>query len=118
MMNNLIEIEEYEHPAVAICPNGTQGEAIELGGLVILLPAKPPKKQISGYDLPKHLQVWQRRAMPEEMSRIKSMDEWLEMPREFRQKFRPYIEEEFRRRREGFGFIITVSLHILRGATT
>ena len=104
MMNNLIEIEEYEHPAVAICPNGTQGEAIELGGLVILLPVKPPKKQISGHDLPKHLQVWQRRAMPEEMSRIKSMDEWLEMPREFRQKFRPYIEEEFRRRREGFWF--------------
>ena len=28
------------------------------------------------------------------------MDEWFEMPREFRQKFSPYIEEEFRRRRE------------------
>ena len=42
--------------------------------------------------------------MPEEMSRIKSMDEWLEMPREFRQKFRPYFEQEFRRRREGFWF--------------
>ena len=40
--------------------------------------------------------------MPEELSRIKSMDEWAEMPREFRQKFSPYIEEEFRRRREGF----------------
>tara|TARA_R100000008_G_scaffold29628_1_gene16356 strand:- start:2913 stop:4814 length:1902 start_codon:yes stop_codon:yes gene_type:complete len=32
------------------------------------------------------------------------MDEWGEMPREFRAKFRPYIEEEFRRRREGFWF--------------
>jgi hypothetical protein len=32
------------------------------------------------------------------------MDEWGEMPREFRQKFSPYIEEEFRRRREGFWF--------------
>jgi len=32
------------------------------------------------------------------------MDEWAEMPREFRQKFSPYIEEEFRRRREGFWF--------------
>jgi hypothetical protein len=42
--------------------------------------------------------------MPKELSRIKSMDEWLEMPREFRQKFSPYIEEEFRRRREGFWF--------------
>ena len=42
--------------------------------------------------------------MPSELSRIKSMDEWGEMPREFRQKFSPYIEEEFRRRREGFWF--------------
>ena len=42
--------------------------------------------------------------MPKELSRIKSMDEWAETPREFRQKFSPYIEEEFRRRREGFWF--------------
>ena len=30
------------------------------------------------------------------------MDDWDEMPKEFRQKFQPYIEEEFRRRKEGF----------------
>ena len=42
--------------------------------------------------------------MPKELLRIKSMDEWSESPREFREKFRPYIEEEFRRRREGFWF--------------
>ena len=50
------------------------------------------------------MQLWERVSMPEELSRIKSMDEWGEMPREFRQKFSPYIEEEFRRRREGFWF--------------
>ena len=50
------------------------------------------------------MQLWKRVSMPKELSRIKSMDEWAEMPREFRQKFRPYIEEEFRRRREGFWF--------------
>jgi hypothetical protein len=32
------------------------------------------------------------------------MDEWAETPREFREKWRPYIEEEFRRRREGIWF--------------
>ena len=42
--------------------------------------------------------------MPQELSRIRSMDEWAEMPREFREKFNTYIEEEFRRRREGFWF--------------
>ena len=103
-MNNLVDIEEYEDPAVSICPNGSKGEVVEIGGLVIVLPATPPKKKIAGYGQPDDMQMWQRVSMPKELSRIKSMDEWLEMPREFRQKFSPYIEEEFRRRREGFWF--------------
>ena len=103
-MSVLVNIDEYDEPAVSICPNGTKGEVVEIGGLVIVLPAKPPKKEIKGHDLPKSLQLWQRDSMPEELSRIRSMDEWGEMPREFRQKFSPYIEEEFRRRREGFWF--------------
>ena len=103
-MSVLVDIEEYDEPGISICPNGTQGEVIELGGLVIVLPAQPPKKEIEGYGEPNDMQLWKRRAMPEELSRIRSMDEWGEMPREFRQKFSPYIEEEFRRRREGFWF--------------
>ena len=89
---------------IRICPKGTEGESIEIGGLVILLPATPPEEEIAGYGRPAAMQLWQRVSMPEELSRIKSMDEWGEMPREFRQKFSPYIEEEFRRRREGFWF--------------
>ena len=89
---------------IRICPKGTEGESIELGGLVIVLPATPPKEEIAGHGATKHMQLWQRIPMPQELSRIKSMDEWGEMPREFRQKFSPYIEEEFRRRREGFWF--------------
>jgi len=89
---------------IRICPKGTEGESIELGGLLIVLPATPPEEEIAGHGAPKHLQLWERIPMPQELSRIKSMDEWGEMPREFRQKFSPYIEEEFRRRREGFWF--------------
>jgi hypothetical protein len=89
---------------IAICPNGTKGEIVRIGGLDVALPAQPPKTKISGYGKPNHLQLWERVPMPEEMLRIKSMDEWSEMPRPFREKFRPYIEEEFRRRREGFWF--------------
>ena len=103
-MNSLVNIEEYDDLAISICPNGTKGEVIELGGLVIVLPAQPPKKKIAGYGKPDDMQMWTRTDMPTELSRIKSMDEWGEMPREFRQKFSPYIEEEFRRRREGFWF--------------
>ena len=100
----LLDVEGYEEPAVKICPNGTEGELIELGGLLICLPKAPPKKQIFGYKEPKSLQMWQRIPMPKELSRVRSMDEWSEMPKQFREKFRPYIEEEFRRRREGFWF--------------
>ena len=93
-----------DEEAIRICPHGTDGESVELSGLVITLPAQPPEEEIKGYGLPNHLQLWERVPLPQELSRIKSMDEWGEMPREFRQKFRPYIEEEFRRRREGFWF--------------
>ena len=103
-MNVLLYTEEYDEPAIKICPNGSEGEIIELGGLLICIPKRPPKKQIFGYQKPKSMQMWERVSMPEELSRVKSMDEWAEMPREFREKFRPYIEEEFRRRREGFWF--------------
>ena len=103
-MSVLLNIEEYNEPAIKICPNGTEGEIIELGGLLICLPKRPPKKNIIGHKESDSMQVWQRVSMPQELSRIKSVDEWAEMPREFRERFRPYIEEEFRRRREGFWF--------------
>ena len=103
-MSGLIQNKDYDGDIVSICPQGTQGEIIQLGDLLIALPAKPPKKKIEGHERSKLMQLWERTPMPEEMSRIKSMDEWAEMPREFRERFRPYVEEEFRRRREGFWF--------------
>ncbi len=103
-MSVLVDIEDYDIPAISICPNGTKGDCIQRGDLLIVLPAQPPEKEIEGYGKPDDLQLWKRVSMPAELSRIKSMDEWGEMPREFRQKFSPYIEEEFRRRREGFWF--------------
>ena len=69
---------------VGICPNGTKGDVVRIGGLDIALPAQPPKTKIAGYGKPNHLQLWKRIPMPEEMLRIKSMDEWAESPREFR----------------------------------
>ena len=103
-MSGLVKIKEYDELAISICPKDTEGEVVEIGGLVIILPAVPPKKEIAGYGDPDNMQLWKRISMPEELSRIKSMDEWGEMPREFREKFSAYIEEEFRRRREGFWF--------------
>jgi hypothetical protein len=103
-MSSLLNIEGYEEPVISICPKGTTGSIVSIGDLDIALPAQPPEEEIEGYGRPNDMQLWERVPMPEELSRIKSMDEWSEMPREFRQKFSPYIEEEFRRRREGFWF--------------
>ena len=103
-MIGLVDIEGHDEPVVSICPQGTLGEVIDISGLPICLPKKPKKKDIAGYDLPTHLQSWNRTEMPKELSRIKSMDEWYERPKEFRQQFSLYVEEEFRRRREGYWF--------------
>ena len=103
-MDRLVKLKGYEDWGVCICPNGTMGETIELGGLVIVLPKAPKKSKILFHELPRSEQKWTRQSVPPELSRIRSMDEWAEMPREFREKFRPYIEQEFVRRREGVWF--------------
>ena len=101
---NLIDIKGYETKGIKIDPNGTEGDVIELHGLLVVLPKKPPRSQILFHDLPKAMQLWKRIPMPEELRRIRSMDEWLEKPAEFRKKFHSYIEQEFQRRRDGVWF--------------
>ena len=103
-MATLIDIEGYEDQGIKIDPNGSGGEAIELHGLLVVLPKKPPRSKILFHDRPKHLQLWKRIPMPEEMQRVRSMDEWHEKPSEFRKKFSTYIEQEFQRRRDGVWF--------------
>jgi len=80
------------------------GEVIELHGLLIGLPKKPKRSEILFHEKPKGVQMWSRLPMPQELSRIRSMDEWLEKPSEFRKKFSAYIEKEFERRRNGVWF--------------
>ena len=89
---------------INICPNGTEGEIIELSGLLIQLPKKPAKKDILFSDKPQKDQRWQRQELPREMLQVKSMDEWYETPKEFQERWSGYIEREFRRRKEGLWF--------------
>jgi len=84
--------------------SGEQGEVISLHGLDIALPKVPRKRDILFHDLPKKLQMWKRTDVPQELSRVRSMDEWFEKPAEFRRAFSPYIEQEFERRRNGVWF--------------
>ena len=88
---------------VNICPNGSDGPIIEIESILIQLPAMP--KNILYASSPEVNQRWVREDMPRELQQIQSMDDWYEAPREFQQKWSPYIEEEFRRRREGLWFM-------------
>ena len=103
-MSVLVDIEGYEAKGIKIDPNGTEGDVIELHGLLVVLPKKPKRSEILFHDQPKAMQMWRRIPMPEELQRIRSMDEWLEKPTEFRRRFHSYIEQEFQRRRDGVWF--------------
>jgi hypothetical protein len=101
-MSGLVEIEEEF--VVNICPENTQGDVIELAELQIQLPKTPPKKNILFHDRPKSEQRWIRHELPEEISKIRSMEEWLLMPENFRKKYTDYISKEYERRRQGIWF--------------
>lgn len=103
-MAGLKQVKGYDNYVVNICPNDSDGEVTTIGGLDIQLPEAPKDEEILNYDRELHLQVWQRIPVPEELRRIRSMDEWFEMPSEFKKRFSPYIEQEFKRRREGVWF--------------
>lgn len=103
-MAGLKQNEDYDNYVVNICPNDTEGEIITIGGLDIQLPKAPSKKEILFYDRKPAMQMWERLPVPAELQRIRSMDEWYEMPSDFKKRFSPYIEKEFERRRNGLWF--------------
>ena len=104
-MAGLKQIEGYEDEVVNICLNDTEGEIIEISGVYIQLPKKPGKKEILFSDKKKADQRWQRIPMPDDLVKIRSMDEWAEQPKEFRLRYNAYIEKEFERRRNGVWFM-------------
>lgn len=103
-MASLKQVEGYDNYVVNICPNDSDGDVIEVGGINIQLPKAPKDEDILNNEKPVHLQMWQRLPVPEELRRIRSMDEWYEMPSEFKKRFSSYIEKEFERRRNGVWF--------------
>ena len=103
-MAGLKDIKSYEEKVINICPEDTEGEIVEISSLAIQLPKVPLKKDILYHDKPKEKQYWVREDMPTELSRIGNMDDWYEMPREFKAKHEWYIKREFERRKNGLWF--------------
>jgi hypothetical protein len=86
-----------EHDVVVISRNGKIGQVYSIQNLKIALPPQPLK-------LEKEDNKWVKKDYPKELNRIKTIFDWRNTTDNFKEKWEPYIEEEFERREDGFWF--------------
>jgi len=88
-----------EHDIIVISKTGQIDEIIEIQDLAIAL----PKASKSVYTNEKN--KWVKFEYPKELSRIKNIFDWRNYPEEKKDQWYDYIDEEFKRREEGFWFM-------------
>tara|TARA_A100001201_G_scaffold143207_3_gene143873 strand:- start:7678 stop:9924 length:2247 start_codon:yes stop_codon:yes gene_type:complete len=93
--------EKYDF--VNISKTGRVGEIINIAGLVIGLPLAP-KECYSKSDKPTE-QYWERKELPKSLSKINSIFQWNDAPKEFKSRWVDYIESEFDKREDGYWFM-------------
>ena len=89
---------DKESDVVVISKTGEIGDVYSIKNLKIALPkiSDPHKFKKD---------TWDRIDYPKELEKIKSVFEWNQMPEYFKEKYYDYIDEEFKRRDEGFSFV-------------
>ena len=87
-----------EHDIVVISKTGRIGQILEIQGLQIGLPAKPQ-------DVYMHNNKWQKIEYPKELSKLKNIFDWRNYPEESKDQWYDFIDEEFKRRDQGFWFM-------------
>ena len=99
--NNKSKKWEYgynkEHDIIVISKTGQIGDIYEIQNLKIALP--PFKGKLN-----KDKDKWSREEYPKELNKIKSVFEWNKYPEHFKERWYEYIDEEFKRRDEGYWF--------------
>ena len=88
---------------IVISRDGTLGEVVEIQNLKIGLPLAPIKCEQRHIN--KDKQYWERRELPKELTKIQSIFQWNDMPREFKSRWVDLIESEFDFREEGYWFM-------------
>ena len=88
-----------EQDLIVLSHNGQIGEIIEIQNLTIAL----PKVSKDVYSNAKS--KWVRFEQPKELERLKNIFDWRSYPESSKEKWHDYIDEEFRRREEGFWFM-------------
>ncbi len=89
---------DKDHDIIVLSQSGQIGEIIEIQNLAIALP-KVPK---SVYSSEKN--KWVRFEQPKELERLKNIFDWRAYPDDQKDQWHDYIDEEFKRREEGFWF--------------
>jgi len=87
-----------EHDIVVISKTGKIGEVVEIQNLRIGLPLEPKRVYVH----PKN--KWQKIEQPKELSRLQNIFDWRNYPDDQKEQWYDYIDEEFKRRDEGFWF--------------
>ena len=99
--NNRYKKWEYgynkEHDIIVISKTGQIGEICEIQNLKIALPLVPE-------NLEKKSNKWEQIDYPKELKNIKTIFDWKNYPDEFKENWEGYIDEEFKRREEGYWF--------------
>ena len=92
-----------QYDVIVISKTGQIGQIYEIEGLRIALPLTPEKC------LQRHSanaeQYWERQELPRELAKIQSIFQWNEKPKEFKDRWVDYIEQEFDHREQGFWFM-------------
>ena len=92
-----------ENDVVVISKTGMIGDVIEIQGLQIALPKQP--KEIYSCSKIKQEQKWKQFSPNPDFKKIKTVFDWQVYPDDFKEKHYGYIDEEFKRREEGFWFM-------------
>ena len=90
---------DKEHDIVVISKTGKIGEVYEIQGLRIGLPLEPVQVQLRKEN------KWIKQEYPKELNSIKNIFDWRGYPDESKEQWFDYIDEEFKRRDEGFWFV-------------
>ena len=103
--NNRFKKWEYgynaEYDFIVISKNGTIGEIYEIQNLRIALPTESESYKRSDK---KEEQYWESEEYSKELKRIKNVFDWDKHPDDFKDRWYDYIDQEFKRREEGFWF--------------
>jgi hypothetical protein len=88
---------DKDHDVVVISHTGQIGEIYDIQNLKIALPPTPKS-------LNKENNKWSKIEYPKELSKLKTIFDWKDLPSEFKNKWNAYIDTEFTKRDEGYWF--------------